>query len=555
MEMLASRYLLIKKLGSGGMSDVYLAIDKVLNREVSIKILRGELANDPISIARFQREANAAARLSHPNIVEVYDVGEENNNHYIVMEYVRGKTLKQLIYNRGSCCKEEAVDIMKQLVSAIKYSHEHNVIHRDIKPQNVLVKDDGTVKMVDFGIALAQNSAQLTHGDKIMGSVHYLAPEVAKGEQATNQSDIYALGIVFYELLRGEVPFDAEGPVQVALKHMKEEFPSIREFNPNVPQSIENIIFKCTAKNLKNRYHDAGSLLEDINNCLLDGIKDQERVVFDEVSDENAETIVVLKDEIKKDSKKKDNGKMIERLIGGLIIGISLIIMLSLGILLYWPSFKEKAQVNIPFVSGMTIEEATTTLKLKGFNVLTTPVFEMTDDIEEGIVIGVVQQEGKLVNEGSTVQLIVSDGKWFVVEDYVGKNIDEVKKLLADTSINIRITFVPDNSVAKGTILSQSGIAPNTNINPKKYNEIKFNVATENEIEVPNFVGLTIEQAKTLVQREGINNVDFVVLDKTNLTEEQLQQIVPNTIVSQTPAANEIMKIEEGKYITLGYYE
>ena len=207
-KIIAERYMLVTALGEGGMADVYLAVDTILNREVAIKILRGELGKDPVALLRFQREANAVSKLNHPNVVDVYDVGEYEGRHYIVMEYVRGRTLKQLISQRGALQADEAVNIMIQLTSAVQHAHENNIIHRDIKPQNVLVKDDGTVKITDFGIALAHDAVQLTQTNAVLGSAHYLAPETTRGETPTNQVDIYALGIVFYELLTGSVPFN-----------------------------------------------------------------------------------------------------------------------------------------------------------------------------------------------------------------------------------------------------------------------------------------------------------------------------------------------------------
>ncbi len=209
-EMIANRYVINKKLGEGGMADVYLAQDSFLNREVAVKILRGKLSLDPVALLRFQREANAASRLNHPNIVEIYDVGEDKGQHYIVMEYVRGKSLKELISQRGAMEKQEALQIMDQLLCAITEAHKNNIIHRDIKPQNIMVKDDGTVKIADFGIATVSDAVQLTQTDTVMGSVHYLAPELARGENASFQSDIYALGITFYELVTGQVPFNGE---------------------------------------------------------------------------------------------------------------------------------------------------------------------------------------------------------------------------------------------------------------------------------------------------------------------------------------------------------
>ena len=268
-KMIAERYMIVSSLGEGGMADVYLAIDTILNREVAIKVLRGELSKDPVTLLRFQREANAVSKLNHPNVVDVYDVGEFEGRHYIVMEYVRGRTLKQLISQRGALHQEEAVNIMIQLTSAVQHAHENDIIHRDIKPQNVLVKDDGTVKITDFGIALAHDTVQLTQSDAVLGSAHYLAPETTRGETPSNQVDIYALGIVFYELLTGNVPFHGDNPVQIAMKHLREEIPSVRDFNPTLPQSVENIIIKATVKNRKLRYQSAKDMLYDLHRCSM----------------------------------------------------------------------------------------------------------------------------------------------------------------------------------------------------------------------------------------------------------------------------------------------
>ena len=237
-KIIAERYELLELIGQGGMADVYLAQDIILNRTIAIKILRTSLAKDPIYVTRFQREASAAAALSHKNIVEIYDVGEDEDKYYIVMEYVPGMTLKELILKRGAVHVVEAIDIMKQVISGISKAHQLGIIHRDLKPQNILVTDSGVAKIADFGIASMQSLAQVTQTDVIMGSLHYLAPELARGEKATAQSDVYALGIVFYELLRGEVPFNGESPVNIALKHMQEDLPSLLEFNPSIPSLL-----------------------------------------------------------------------------------------------------------------------------------------------------------------------------------------------------------------------------------------------------------------------------------------------------------------------------
>ena len=267
-ETIGNRYELLKLIGRGGMADVYLAFDIILNRHVAVKILKSDMADDDLALERFKREAGAVTKLSHPNIVDVYDVGDDGNRHYIVMEYVKGYTLKQLIKKRGPIPYKEAVWMMKQLAGALMEAHRNNVIHRDVKSQNVLIKDDGTIKLSDFGIALAAGAMQITHEDSVIGSVHYLAPELSKGKQATMQSDIYSLGIVFYELLVGDVPFKADSPVQVALKHIKEDVPSVRSINPEIPQAVENIIIKATAKNLNNRYKNIALMLKDLKGKL-----------------------------------------------------------------------------------------------------------------------------------------------------------------------------------------------------------------------------------------------------------------------------------------------
>ena len=262
------RYEIIKSIGEGGMANVYLAEDTILKRKVAIKVLRGDLENNEKFIRRFQREAKSVSDLSHPNIVEVYDVGEEEGQHYIVMEYIDGRTLKQLIQKRGALTVPEVVDIMTQLTDGLSAAHEAYIIHRDIKPQNIMILDNGMVKITDFGIAMTLNATQLTQTNSVMGSVHYLPPEQASGRTATTKSDIYSAGILMYELLTGSVPFKGDNAVEIALKQMKERIPSIRKQNPLIPQSVENIVLKATAKNPKNRYDNIKEMHEDLIHAL-----------------------------------------------------------------------------------------------------------------------------------------------------------------------------------------------------------------------------------------------------------------------------------------------
>ena len=267
-QKISDRYQIIKAIGEGGMANVYLAYDTILDRDVAVKVLRGDLANDEKFVRRFQREALSASSLTHPNIVEVYDVGEDHGMYYIVMEYVEGRHLKDLIKKRGKLTTSEVIDIMLQITDGMSVAHDSYIIHRDIKPQNIMILENGLVKIMDFGIAMALNSTQLTQTNSVMGSVHYLPPEQASGKGATLQSDIYSMGIVMYELLTGKLPYKGDNAVEIALKQLKEPLPDIREELPNIPQSIENIIIKATAKNPKNRYADAREMHEDLLTCM-----------------------------------------------------------------------------------------------------------------------------------------------------------------------------------------------------------------------------------------------------------------------------------------------
>ena len=297
-QMINDRYEIIKSIGEGGMANVYLAYDTILDRRVAIKVLRGDLSNDEKFVRRFQREALSASSLSHPNIVEMYDVGEDNGIYYIVMEYIEGKTLKQLIKKRGALTLSEAIDIMLQITDGISQAHDSYIIHRDLKPQNIMIKEDGTIKITDFGIAMALNSTQLTQTNSVMGSVHYLPPEQASGKGSTIRSDIYSMGILFYEILTGTLPFKGDNAVEIALKQMRDEIPSVRKKNPAIPQSVENVILKATAKNPKNRYSDAKEMHADLLTVLNDDRINEAKLVFkypEHEVDENTKTISTIK--------------------------------------------------------------------------------------------------------------------------------------------------------------------------------------------------------------------------------------------------------------------
>lgn len=554
--LLAGRYKIVKSLGEGGMADVYLAIDTIINREVAIKILRGELGNDPVTLLRFQREANAASKLNHPNVVQVYDVGTSENRHFIVMEYIRGKTLKQLIQLRGALHKEEAVSIMKQLLSAVAEAHRHNIIHRDIKPQNVLVKDDGTVKITDFGIALAHNAVQLTQSDSVLGSAHYLAPETTRGEAATNQCDIYSLGIVFYELLCGSVPFTGDNPVQIAMKHLSEEIPSIREFNPSLPQSIENIIIKATAKNKAYRYQSVEEMLHDVETCLDEDHLHDEKIVFQPPKDKATTTVVINRfdDNIIKDEEekpKKKNKGLIAGLIILVVVAASVVMMYFGGVFDYLT--RPKTAI-IPDVSNQTIEEATQTLTELGFIVNEDITYENSSEFADSLVIRTSPSIDSEQEIGAEVSLIVSKGPSFIVENYVGKNITEVQSYLEEMNIEVVVNKVSSDQPTN-TILTQDILEPGAEIDPddRKY-RIRFSVAGEKEFVMMNLVGKPIEEAqKTLTDLGAV--VELEVLSTEGMSEEELLEIEKGVVITQSQEQGTYYIQSEGKVITLSYYE
>lgn len=570
-KMISDRYMIVTSLGEGGMADVYLAIDTILNREVAIKILRGELSGDPVTLLRFQREANAASKLNHPNVVDVYDVGECDGRHYIVMEYVRGRTLKQLISQRGALDKEEAVDIMIQLTSAVEEAHKNNIIHRDIKPQNVLVKDDGTVKITDFGIALAHDAVQLTQSDAVLGSAHYLAPETTRGEAATNQIDLYALGIVFYELLCGSVPFNGDNPVQIAMKHLREEVPSIREFNPTLPQSIENIITKATVKNRKLRYQSAGDMLADLYRCLLPEYGDVPKLILE---DEINDPTVVL-DNVK-DTKKpaqpkqedvveeiSEDVKPVKKGHGKLIIGILLAILLAGAITagVYFSgainSFSYNPAITIPDIVDTTQEEALSTLLAQGFKKENITFVEtLSDDAEEGMVFACDPAIGETAHKNEQIKVSISNGNYYVIKDYKGEDIDEVSAELKEAlpKIKISIEKTPSKDASVGTILSQSGAAIDTKADPNTEVNIYFKVASEPQVVIPDLIGKPIEEAKAELSDYGVAVV--IIQELTyNMSEEEIEKLEKGVVVRVSPEVGTTY-IQKGadSVITLYYY-
>ena len=547
------RYQIIRTIGEGGMANVYLAYDTILDRNVAVKILRGDLAGDEKFVRRFQREAIAASSLSHPNIVEMYDVGEDDGKYFIVMEYIEGRTLKSLIKKRGALTLPEIIDIMLQLTSGIACAHNSYIIHRDIKPQNVMILDDGRVKITDFGIAMALNN-ELTQTNSVMGSVHYLPPEQANGSGSTIKSDIYSLGILMYELITGKLPFKGDNAVEIAIKQMKEQIPSICRENPAIPQSVENVILKACAKNPKNRYASAAEMHEDLKTVLDESRANEPRVVYlypeedldetktipnlDNVGSKRREAKYDYDDEeddddiSKKDKKKKKKNKNKKKKNKPMIILASILGALVLGLVFVFfilPAITGGKEIEIPDVSDMSISKATKTLEDAGFEVNDKNDEEYSDEIEKDKVIRTSPKAGKKYKKGKVITLVVSKGEEeFEIENYVGYDYNDAKDELEelDLEVDIQKKQTSDSTVAENKVIEQF---PSAGEKVKAGDTVTLYIP-EIVIVYPDFVSenWSVSQVKTFCDKYGVT---------LTTTYEETSSYEPGTIISQTRAA------------------
>lgn len=544
------RYEIIKSIGEGGMANVYLANDTILDREVAVKVLRGDLSTDEKFIRRFQREALSVSNLSHPNIVEVYDVGEEDGQYYIVMEYIEGKTLKQLLNKRGALTLPEVIDIMTQLTDGLSHAHEAYIIHRDIKPQNIMIEDNGTVKITDFGIAMAVNATQFTQTNSVMGTVHYLPPEQANGKGATVKSDIYSLGILMYELLTGSVPFKGDNAVEIALKHMKEKLPSIRKQNPLIPQSVENIVIKACAKNPRNRYDTVKEMHDDIVSAMER--ENEKKIVFEypenDLDEPKVNTVTKPKKVVDKPTEEEEKILDKEPIVveskgkNKIIIGLSAVLVLFIIIAIVFAFVvmgKKVEDVKVPDVTNMTVEEAIEELEKHGFKYTTKE--ENSSEVEEGHVISTSPKAGSTRKEGTVVTIVESiGGEYYTVEDLTGKNYVEIKAKLELMGINVLVEKKdvdnPDDYKGKeNQIIDQT----------PKYNkdeELKLEKGDSITLYIPNIVDVypdmvaekwTLEDAQAFADEYGLT---------LDITEKESEE-KPGTIIAQgRPAGDTIIK-------------
>lgn len=477
--IIAGRYEFVKYLGGGGMSNVYLAKDKILNRDVAVKVINIPPYEKEKAVERFEREVQNTTILSHSNVVNVLDVEEDDNCYYLVMEYIEGPTLKEYLCKEGKLSADEAVEMTLQILKGIAHAHHHRIIHRDIKPQNILMTKNGTLKILDFGIARALSETALTETNHVMGSVQYLSPEQAKGQSTDESSDIYSIGIVLYELLTGHPPFNGETPVSVAIKHIQEELPSIRKERPSIPQSIENVIMKATRKEKSLRYRDTNEMYYDLLTALDDERKDE---LPRYESDSDTKTMPVIKaDEEESDTKtvpiattqqnanaqqqnmetNKPKRKRNKWLI--VFVPILLLCMLvgAIGFALTAPKY-----VDVPNLLGKSRGEALALIDEKGLSKgKITEAY--SNSFKEGEVMKVTPKVGSKVKEMTKVDLVISQGvKTFTIEDYVGKSADKTKKQLEKQGFeSVRIKEQYDKA-ANGTVLNQN-IEPGSKVVPK----------------------------------------------------------------------------------------
>ncbi len=559
-KIFAGRYRIVKQIGRGGMADVYLAKDLILDgEEVAVKVLRTNYQTDPIAVARFQREARAMADLDHPHIVRITDIGEEDGQQYLAMEYVAGLDLKRYIKEHYPLSNEEAVRIMGQILLAMRLAHTRGIVHRDLKPQNILLTPDGTAKVTDFGIAVAFAETSLTQTNSMLGSVHYLSPEQARGSKATVQSDIYAMGIIFYEMLTGHIPYDGDSAVTIALQHFQKPLPSVIDENPSVPQALENVVIKATAKKLTDRYQSVSEMYVDLSSSLSYNRRNEPKLVFDDASKADTKTLPKVPQstltsipkapaqeerpqpkkatqpvaepapEPKPAKKRKFKARYMILLASILLVAASLVWILS----------RTPATIPIPDVAGQTVAEAKETLKKANFEI-GEEKSEASEKVEEGRIIRTDPEAGKTRKEGSKINLVVSSGKQsFQLSNYIGRKSTDVIAELKQKKVPenlIKIEEEESSESEAGTVLRQSPAA-GTTYDLSKASTITLTVAKKvTSVAMPSYIGSSLEFTKNnLVQIVGIKEANIEVVEVSTAPDGTAE----GTVVEQSPKAGE----------------
>lgn len=551
--LLGNRYEMIEKIGNGGMSTVYKATDKILKRDVAVKILRDEFTTDEEFIKRFEAEAQSAARLTHANIVSIYDVGVEGNLHYIVMELIQGKTLKEIIIKeRGPLPWKWSINVAIQIASALETAHKNNIIHRDIKPHNIIITEDGIAKVTDFGIAKAVSNSTITAFGTTIGSVHYFSPEHARGGFTDAKSDLYSLGVVLYEMLTGRVPFDADTPVSVALKHMQEEPEEPIDINPNVPVAINKIIMKALQKDTTLRYQSATDMLRDLRKSLKNPDGDfVEELEYDSTA-RTQKINIDMYGEIEdipnsRNKREKTEGKFKQFIKNhkalSIIVGLILLFVLSLSGTLMVLNMTNPAEVEMPNVVGLSKEEAQKEIeaaKLK-FEV---EKEEYNKEVPEGYVISQdpnYMERFNKVKEGSIVSVIISKGQEkTTVPNVKGKDREEAVQLLEEAKLKAEVIEETSKTVKEGFVVSQE-IEPNKEAFAGDTVKIHVSIGTGiKEVTVVGVIGQLEANAKKTLEDLGL---------KVNIAYDEESAKDNGVVLKQSVDAGKV--IEEGTTVTI----
>ena len=559
-KIFAGRYRIVKQIGRGGMADVYLAKDLILDgEEVAVKVLRTNYQTDPIAVARFQREARAMADLDHPHIVRITDIGEEDGQQYLAMEYVAGLDLKRYIKEHYPLSNEEAVRIMGQILLAMRLAHTRGIVHRDLKPQNILLTPDGTAKVTDFGIAVAFAETSLTQTNSMLGSVHYLSPEQARGSKATVQSDIYAMGIIFYEMLTGHIPYDGDSAVTIALQHFQKPLPSVIDENPSVPQALENVVIKATAKKLTDRYKSVAEMYVDLSSSLSYNRRNEPKLVFDDatkadtktlpkVSQSTLTSIPKVQAQTEHKSIKKPSQAVTEetyqpqapkkrRFKMRYLIFLASLVLVAASLI--WILSRTPATNAIPDVAGQTVAEAKETLKKANFEI-GEEKSEASEKVEEGRIIRTDPGAGTGRKEGTKINLVVSSGKQsFQLSNYIGRKSTDVIAELKQKKVPenlIKIEEEESSESEAGTVLRQSPAA-GTTYDLSKASTITLTVAKKvTSVAMPSYIGSSLEFTKNnLVQIVGIKEANIEVVEVSTAPDGTAEE----TVVEQSPKAGE----------------
>lgn len=544
-KLLAGRYELIEKIGEGGMAVVYKGKDRLLNRYVAIKILRPEYTKDEQFIESFKRESQASARLSHPNIVGVYDVGKEGNIHFIVMELIDGKVLSEVIKEKGRIEYKEAISIIRQVASALSLAHKNQIIHRDIKPHNILITSTGVAKLADFGIAKAVSAATIVGGSsKIMGSVHYFSPEQARGAYVDERSDIYSLGVVLYEMLTGHVPFDGDNPVSIALMHINDPIPPLTKEVPAIPPQLEKIVNKATEKYQSNRYKDVDEMIRDLDDIeFITKVMGKDAfVVKPDVSDASEggrkrkpeEAVTDRHKEHKEQPSFHGKNKMTMFIVIGAVI-IAIVGIIGLGFMLGW--FGGSDEIEVPSFVGKTLEQAQSEAEAIGLAIQEGDLV-FSPDQEEGLIASQNPVEGAKVTKGKVITVNISKGKKDgVVPKIEGMDYEEAKAYLESFGFKMGPGVTVESHLPKGVIVYQSipygtaaksGTEINVEISDGKGKEM---------VKVPNLIGRTPDEANSLLSAAGLSTSGNVVY-------EEVADMAQNLIFWQGIAAD--TEVEKG---------